>query len=86
VPPMKCFQTIAFNSNLCRYIKDDCIPCILEFLREWFRGADPRLVRRENVREFTRYVFYGGVEGALGGAEEAEIEWWLQAVEHTWAG
>ena len=51
-----------------------------------FRGADPRLVRRENLRDFTRYVFYGGVEGALGDAEEAEIEWWIQAVETTWAG
>ena len=41
-------------------------------------------MRRENLRDFTRYAFYGGVEGALGDAEEAEIEWWIQAVENTW--
>jgi hypothetical protein len=29
-------------------------------------------------------LFYGGVEGALGEAEEAEIEWFIQEVENTW--
>ena len=53
-------------------MKDDVIPDFREFLREWFRGADPRLIRRENVKEFVRYGFYGGVDGPLGQAEEEE--------------
>ena len=65
-------------------MKDDVIPDFREFLREWFRGADPRLIRRENVKEFVRYGFYGGVDGPLGQAEEEEIEWWIGEVEHTW--
>ena len=65
-------------------MKDDVIPDFREFLREWFRGADPRLIRRENVREFVRYGFYGGMDGPLGQAEEEEIEWWIGEVEHTW--
>ena len=65
-------------------MKDDVIPDFREFLREWFRGADPRLIRRENVREFVRYGFYGGMDGPLGQTEEEEIEWWIGEVEHTW--
>ena len=65
-------------------LKEDCIPCFNAFLGEWFRGADPRLIRRENAREFFRYGFYGGVDGPLSAEEEEEIDWWMGEVEKTW--
>ena len=51
----------------------------------WFRGADARLIRRENVREFVRYGFYGGVDGPMSAPEEEEIEWFVSEVERVWA-
>ena len=65
-------------------LKDDVVPCIKEFAKGWFRGADASLIRRDNMREFVRYAFYGSVGGALGDTQEAEIEWWLMEVEKTW--
>jgi len=66
-------------------LKEDCVPDFRAYLAQWFRGADPRSIRRENVREFVRYGFYGGVDGPLAAEEEAEIEWWLGEVERVWA-
>ena len=66
-------------------LKEDCIPDFRAYLAQWVRGADPRSLRRENVREFVRYGFYGGVDGPLSDEEEAEIEWWLREVERVWA-
>ena len=66
-------------------LKEDCVPDFRAYLAQWFRGADPNSIRRENVREFVRYGFYGSVDGPLAAEEEAEIEWWLGEVERVWA-
>lgn len=66
-------------------LREDCVPDFRAYLAQWFRGADPRSIRRENVREFVRYGFYGKVDGPLSDEEEAEIEWWLGEVERVWA-
>ena len=66
-------------------LKEDCVPDFRAYLAQWFRGADPNSIRRENVREFVRYGFYGTVDGPLAAEEEAEIEWWLGEVERVWA-
>ena len=66
-------------------LKDDCVPCFRDYLSRWFRGADARLIRRENVREFVRYGFYGGVDGPMSAPEEEEIEWFVSEVERVWA-
>jgi hypothetical protein len=66
-------------------LREDCIPDFRAYLARWFRGADPRSIRRENVREFVRYGFYGKVDGPLSDESEAEIEWWLGEVERVWA-
>ena len=39
------------------------------------RGADPWLIRRENVKEFVRYGFYGGVDGPLGQRRRRRSRW-----------
>ena len=66
-------------------LKNDCVPSFHEYLRCWFRGADPQQIKRENLREFVRYGFYGQTDADKVSVEdELEIEQWIVSVEKTW--
>ena len=65
-------------------LKEDVVPCFIAFTRAWFRDAPAALVKRENVRDFFRYAFYGVYMKRASDAEEAELDAWLDDVEKHW--
>jgi pimeloyl-ACP methyl ester carboxylesterase len=67
------------------------VPDWERYLRGWFQGADAGEIRRENVREFVGWAFFGrnvtgtGTGGAGGGGleedEEREMQGYLAQIE-----
>ncbi|EWZ97467.1 hypothetical protein FOWG_01933 [Fusarium oxysporum f. sp. lycopersici MN25] len=61
------------------------VPSLEIYLRWWFLDADPREIRRENVREFILWAFFERSDGTGlaedGQAVEGEVEHYLSLVE-----
>ena len=66
-------------------LKHDVVPSIHDYHSAWFRGACASTIKRENVREFVRYGFFGYTDSSQSSPEdETEIETWLCQVEQVW--